>query len=382
MVCPYSFDAPGGVQFHIRDLAGQFIAEGHEVSVLAPAEESTPVPSYVVPAGRSVPVRYNGSVARLNFGPISAARTRRWLNEGAFDLLHIHEPITPSLGMLALWIARGPIVATFHSSQAESRALRAAFPLVRAAMEKIVASIAVSEDARRTLMDHLGADAVIIPNGVYVEHFAQGDPDPRWMSTPERPTVSFLGRLDEPRKGLDVLAGAVPALRKRFPGLRVLVAGRGDAGPILKALGEDAQAIEVLGEVSEADKAALLRSCGVYVAPQTGGESFGIVLVEAMSAGAPVVASELGAFRRVLDEGELGRLFALGDSAALAGAVSAALSETEETRSMVDRACKAVWRYDWSGVAARVMAVYEMALGARSERVSEDPSSRPPGEES
>src|SRR5690606_28408455 len=116
IVSPYSFDVPGGVQFHIRDLAEALIARGHEVSVLAPAEDETPVPGYVTTAGRSIPVRYNGAVARMNFGPVAAARVRRWLRAGRFDLLHLHEPVTPSLGMLSLWIADGPIVATFHSA--------------------------------------------------------------------------------------------------------------------------------------------------------------------------------------------------------------------------------------------------------------------------
>ena len=115
IVCPYSWDVPGGVQSHVRDLAEVLLARGHEVSVLAPADDDTPLPPYVVPAGRAVPVPYNGSVARLNFGPLSAARVRRWLREGEFDVLHIHEPATPSLSLLACWAAIGPIVATFHT---------------------------------------------------------------------------------------------------------------------------------------------------------------------------------------------------------------------------------------------------------------------------
>ena len=199
IVCPYSFDVPGGVQFHVRDLAEQLIGLGHDVSVLAPADEETPLPPYVVSAGRSVPIRYNGSVARLNFGPITAARVRRWLTAGAFDVLHIHEPITPSLGMLALWIADGPIVATFHTANDRSRAMQIAFPLVRPAMEKILARIAVSEEARRTLIEHLGGDAVVIPNGVFVDRFRSADPTEAWTGTPERPTICLLYTSPSPR---------------------------------------------------------------------------------------------------------------------------------------------------------------------------------------
>ncbi|MFB9953920.1 glycosyltransferase family 4 protein [Cellulomonas denverensis] len=329
IVCPYSFDAPGGVQFHIRDLAEALIARGHTVGVLAPADDDTPIPEYMTSAGRAVPVRYNGSVARLAFGPVTAARVRRWLEAGQYDVLHLHEPMSPSLAMLALWIADGPVVATFHSSQQRSRSLQVAYPLVRQSLEKISARIAVSEDARRTLVDHLGGDAVVIPNGVYVQHFAQAQADPRWTGTPERPTVAFLGRLDEPRKGLPVLLAAVPAVRRAIPGVRFLIAGRGDTGPeeVRELIGDDADAVEFLGGVSDQEKAALFRSVDAYVAPQTGGESFGIVLVEAMSAHTPVVASDLGAFRRVLDEGRAGELFRTGDGDDLARVLTALLGD-------------------------------------------------------
>ena len=180
IVCPYSWDVPGGVQFHVRDLAEVLLARGHDVSVLAPADDDTPLPAYVVPAGRAVPVPYNGSVARVNFGPISAARVRRWLREGEFDVLHIHEPATPSLSVLACWAASGPIVATFHTANLRSRAMLAAYPILEPALEKISARIAVSEDARRTLVEHLGGDAVLIPNGVFVDRFAAAQPEPDW----------------------------------------------------------------------------------------------------------------------------------------------------------------------------------------------------------
>src|ERR1700685_3137954 len=136
MVCPYSWDVPGGVQQHIRDLAEALIEEGHEVSVISPADDDTLLPPYVVSAGRAVPVPYNGSVARLTFGFLSAARGRRWLHDGGFDVLHIHEPVTPSLSILACWAASGPIVATFHTSNPRSRAMLAGEPLMRPALEK------------------------------------------------------------------------------------------------------------------------------------------------------------------------------------------------------------------------------------------------------
>lgn len=372
VVSPYSFDVPGGVQFHIRDLAEHLIAHGHRVSVLAPADDDTPLPAYVESAGRAVPLKYNGSVARISFGPVSSARVKRWLAEGGFDILHVHEPSSPSLSMLAMWAAEGPIVATFHTSTLRSRTMQAAYPLLRPGFEKLSARIAVSEDARRTVVEHLGGDAVVIPNGVYVDRFAGAPVDPRWQGTPQRPTLAFVGRLDEPRKGLQVLAAALPAVLAERPGTRVLVLGRGDGEDALAALGPRAGAVELLGPLDDAAKASLLRSVDAYVAPHTGGESFGIVLVEAMSAGAPVVASGLGAFRRVLDEGRLGVLVPTGDHAALARAVLDLLADPERAAGLARRASVAVRRYDWSRVAAQVLDVYRtVRLGA--DRVGPDP---------
>ena len=376
IVCPYSFDVPGGVQFHVRDLAEALERRGHSVSVLAPADDETPLPDYITPAGRAVPVRYNGSVARMTFGPMSARRVRRWVAAGEFDILHLHEPVTPSLGMLALWVATGPIVATFHTALLRSRALQVAHPLVRPSLEKIAARIAVSEDARRTLVEHLGGDAVVIPNGVYVDVFERAEADARWTGTPERPTIAFLGRLDEPRKGLPVLTAAIPAVLEAIPGARFLVAGRGDTGAdeAREALGPLGSSVEFLGGVSDEDKARLLSSVDVYCAPHTGGESFGIVLVEAMSAGAMVVASDLGAFRRVLDDGEAGVLFPNGDSAALAQTLIGVLRDAGLRRQKAERAAAVVRRYDWSVVTEQVLTVFEMALaGAPRVRVGEDP---------
>jgi phosphatidylinositol alpha-mannosyltransferase len=374
IVCPYSFDVPGGVQFHVRDLAEHLIGTGHDVQVLAPADDDTPVPPYVCAAGRAVPVKYNGSVARLTFGPVSAGRVRRWLADGEFDVLHIHEPVTPSLSLLALWAATGPIVGTFHTANLRSRVMLAAQPLLRPSMEKIAARIAVSEDARRTLVEHFGGDAVVIPNGVYVERFAAARPRPEWQGTAERPTVAFVGRMDEPRKGLPVLAGAVAAVRAVHPGVRFLVLGRGDGDEALAGLDHASRrCVEMLGPLDDDAKAALLSSVDVYVAPQTGGESFGIVLVEAMSAGAPVLASDLGAFRRVLDDGRLGLLFPVGEPAGLAEGLLRLLADRDLRAGLARRASRGVRRYDWSVVAGEVLAVYEtVRLGA--DRVGEDPA--------
>jgi len=363
IVCPYSFDVPGGVQWHVRDLAEHFLGQGHHASVLAPADEDTPLPEYVESVGRAVPVRYNGSVARLNFGPVTAARVGRWLERGDFDVLHLHEPVTPSIALLALWAAEVPVVATFHTSNLRSRAMQAAYPLLRPSLEKIIARIAVSEDARRTVTTHLGGDAVVIPNGVNVARFADAPASPAWTGTTGAPTIAFLGRIDEPRKGLPVLAAAMPAVLERHPGARLLVAGPGDVAAARERMApEVARAAEFLGTVSDADKASLLSSVDAYVAPHTGGESFGIVLVEAMSAGAPVVASDLSAFARVLDGGRAGVLFHNEDHVDLARQVLAVLEDPAERERLRVAGLRRAQVFDWSVVADEVMAVYETVV--------------------
>ncbi|MEV8536092.1 glycosyltransferase family 4 protein [Streptomyces sp. NPDC051211] len=362
IVCPYSWDVPGGVQFHIRDLAEHLIGLGHEVSVLAPADDETPLPPYVVSAGRAVPVPYNGSVARLNFGFLSAARVRRWLHDGTFDVIHIHEPASPSLGLLSCWAAQGPIVATFHTSNPRSRAMIAAYPILQPALEKISARIAVSEYARRTLVEHLGGDAVVIPNGVDVDFFASAEPNPAWTGR----TLGFIGRIDEPRKGLPVLMAAFPKIAEACPDVRLLVAGRGDEEEAVASLPADLRSrVEFLGMVSDEDKARLLRSVDVYVAPNTGGESFGIILVEALSAGAAVLASDLDAFAQVLDQGAAGELFANEDADALAAGAIALLRDPARRTALSEHGSAHVRRFDWSTVGADILAVYEtVTMGA------------------
>ncbi|WP_351224175.1 glycosyltransferase family 4 protein [Streptomyces sp. NPDC002133] len=380
IVCPYSWDVPGGVQFHIRDLAEHLIGLGHDVSVLAPADDDTPLPPYVVSAGRAVPVPYNGSVARLNFGFLSAARVRRWLHDGTFDVIHIHEPASPSLGLLTCWAAQGPIVATFHTSNPRSRAMIAAYPILQPALEKISARIAVSEYARRTLVEHLGGDAVVIPNGVDVDFFARAEPRAEWQgggTTGEAGgrTIGFIGRIDEPRKGLPVLMKALPKILAERPETRLLVAGRGDEEEAVESLPKEMRSrVEFLGMVSDEDKARLLRSVDVYVAPNTGGESFGIILVEALSAGAPVLASDLDAFTQVLDQGAAGELFANEDADALAATALRLLADPVRREELRTKGSAHVRRFDWSTVAADILAVYETVTdGAASVAADERP---------
>lgn len=357
MVCPYSFDVHGGVQAHVLQLAEVMRKRGHDVSVLAPSSPHVKLPDYVVSGGKAVPIPYNGSVARLRFGPATHRMVKKWIAAGDFDVLHLHEPNAPSLSVLALMVAEGPIVATFHTSTTKSFALSFFQGILRPWNEKIVGRIAVSDLARRWQIEALGSDAVQIPNGVEVDAFASAPPLPGYPR-PGR-TVLFLGRFDEPRKGMEVLLGALPALVQRFPDVEILVVGRGDEDDLREEAGELAGHLRFLGEVDDAEKASALRSADVYCAPNTGGESFGIVLVEAMAAGTAVVASNLDAFRRVLDDGKAGRLVPVEDSAALADGLIAVLGDDKLRARYVKAATAAVGQYDWSVVADEIMRVYE-----------------------
>ncbi|HKR68138.1 MAG TPA: glycosyltransferase family 4 protein [Streptosporangiaceae bacterium] len=365
VVCPYSWDVPGGVQEHIRDLAEALIDLGHTVSVISPADDDAALPYYVVPAGRAVAVPYNGSVARLSFGPLSANRVRRWIKEGNFDVLHVHEPAAPSLSLIACWVFDGPIVATLHGATTRSRALHAAEPMLRSALEKVSGRIAVSEAARTTLVHHLGGDAVMIPNGVTISRFEKAEPLAGWPG--EGGGIGFLGRMDEPRKGLSVLLRAFELIGPERPGLRLLIAGPGDTSEVTTRVPRSLRdRVVLLGQVSEAVKVQVYHSVDVFCAPNTGGESFGIVLAEAMAAGAPIVASDLDAFRRVLRGGRAGELFTSGDPADLAAAIGRLLDDPERRASLSAAASAAVRDYDWGKIARDVVKVYQAVMPAGS----------------
>jgi phosphatidylinositol alpha-mannosyltransferase len=361
IVCPYSMDTPGGVQWHVKDLAETLISMGHTVSVLAPADDEQDLPPYVVAAGRAVALPYNGSVARLNFGPISAARVRRWLNNGSFDVLHVHEPTTPSLSLLAVMAWDGPSVATFHAAMTRSHILSAGRKVAQLVLERITARIAVSPLARRVQVEHLDGGAVEIPNGVDVAKFAGASPLDGYPR--EGGTIGFLGRFTESRKGFDVLVRALETVVAQRPSVRLLLAGPSDLDEV-ELPDRIRRRVDFLGRVSEEDKARMLRSVDVYAAPNTGGESFGMILTEAMAAGAAIVASDLDAFRRVLDGGRAGLLVPVGDSAALGAAIVTLLEDEGQRRVLSERAATVVAAYDWPVVAAQVLEVYATAIEA------------------
>ena len=369
IVSPYSFDTPGGVQNHVHDLAETLIGLGHYVNVLAPAADDEELPRYVTPAGRSVPVPYNGSVARVSFGPISATRVRRWLTTGRFDVLHVHEPIIPSLSMLAVLSARGPVVATFHTAITRSRTMAAAQGLLQIVLEKITARIAVSALARRVQVEHLGGDAWEIPNGVVVARFADAEPFDGWPGGPAEDgggAIGFLGRFTEERKGFPVLADAFVALAAERP--RLAPAG-GRAGGARRVCSRCCRSPCTTASPSSArcprpTRRACWRSLDIYVAPNTRGESFGMILTEALAAGTPIVASDLDAFRRVLDGGRAGLLFPTGDTEALTKSLRELLDDPAQRAAYTAEAARVVAAYDWTAVAQRVLEVYALAIEA------------------
>ncbi len=359
IVCPYGWDTPGGVQAHIADLAEYLIAQGHYVSVLAPSQSDENLPNYVVSAGKPTPIPYNGAVAQILFGPIAYLRVRQWINNGEFDLLHLHEPAIPSISFLACVAAEGPLVGTFHVSSKKQKAIFAIGPIIEPVIEKLSARIAVSEAARLTLTDHLATNAVIVPNGIYASRYSKGARRTEWCDG----TIGFMGRFQEPRKGLSILVNALPQIISEIPQARVLVAGPGDPVEFLKTVPAELHSrFTFLGRISENDKADFLASVDCYCAPNTGGESFGIILAEALSAGAPIVASDIPAFDALLRQGRNGVLFQSENEISLASKIIEVLKDGN-LRAQLSRDGKEYGAtFDWDIIAERIYDVYEMAM--------------------
>ena len=359
LVCPYSWDFPGGVQNHVRDLAEFLIRNGHYVEVLAPATESEDLPDYVVSAGRAISIPYNGAVARVLFGVGANSRVRSWINDGDFDLLHLHEPAIPSLSLLACWAGEGAMVGTFHAAAKYQKAIFAIGPILEPVIEKLSARIAVSESARLTLTAHLETDAIVIPNGIYADNYRDGSSRPQWQGN----TIGFLGRFEEDRKGLPVLLDALPIISRFIPDIRVLIAGPGDSEEVLAKVDPQLRhRVEFLGKISEEDKADFLASVSLYIAPNTGGESFGIILAEAMAGGAAVVASDIPAFADVLGHGQYGALFESENSENLAKVIIDLLRDEAKRKELAAAGAVHAQRFDWGQVGEEIFEVYELAM--------------------
>ena len=363
MVCPYGWDTPGGVQTHIRDLADHLIEEGHYVSVLTPvSDDSVDSANYVVNAGKPISIPVNGSVAKILFGPVASSRAKQWIASEDFDLLHLHEPAIPSLSLLACSAAEGPLVGTFHVSTQKKKAIYAIGPILEPIVEKLTARIAVSELARSTLKDHFDTDAVVIPNGIDGQRYANAKISENYSGGH---TVGFIGRFEESRKGLQVLLDSLAIVSRFIPDVTYLIAGPGESEDFLKRLNPQLRSrIKFLGLLTNEQKMSFLKTVQIYVAPNTGSESFGIILTEALSAGTAVIASDIPAFKAVLENGAAGDLFINGDSADLAKVLVALLRDDQRRKKLAENGKLSAQKYDWQVVAEQIEHIYEMAIAS------------------
>jgi phosphatidylinositol alpha-mannosyltransferase len=354
IVCPYAWDRPGGVQTHIRSLASKLRTRDHEVLVVAPHSSSGETETGVALVGRSVSIPANGSVAPLTFGPAAAMKLPKVLERFRPDVLHLHEPLIPSLSLMALLRSDAPSVGTFHAAADGSFGYRIAAPILKAAARRLEVRTAVSDAARALIQKYLPGDYHLTPNGIDVSLYADGAP----ADVGPGRKVLFLGRIEK-RKGLDVLIQAMTRLQGSD--VQLLVAGSGPQERELRSLAArlliDAR---FFGRVDDAMKAALFRRANVYCAPALRGESFGIVLIEAMAAGTPIVCSDLPGFRAVASTAAV--LVTPGDPGLLADAIQRVLADDSLVARMGKAGSLVASGFDWTRLVGNVESLYERAL--------------------
>jgi phosphatidylinositol alpha-mannosyltransferase len=361
-VCPYSWDVPGGVQVHVRELAAHLRERGHEVRILAPGRRYGHRDDAVI-VGRAVPVRGNGSVARISFGPQVASAVTHALREFRPEVIHVHEPLVPSVSMHAVLNAEVPVVATFHSNVGRERVgsfwFQLAIPLIRPVWNRVSCRIAVSEAARHSVTSRMGAsDVRIVPNGVDVSRFATAAPAP----LPAGRHLLFVGRLEE-RKGFPIAVRAFERLAAHYPDLRMLVIGDGSERDAVDGLPAPLRSrVDMLGRVDDDRLASYLKAADVYLGPARGGESFGIVLAEAMAAGLPIVASDIPGYRDVARHELEAVLVPPGDPAALVAGVRRVLDDASLAKALGDRGRLRAREFDWDRVTDALVEIYREAV--------------------
>lgn len=322
LVCPYSLTLPGGVQGQVMGLARSLRRLGHEVRVLGPCDGAPP-DTFVTPLGNSLPTAVNGSIAPLAPDPSAALRTIRALRDEDFDVLHVHEPLAPGPTMTSTLMRTAPVVATFHAA-GDSASYKYLNGVVRAIARGIDRRVAVSKDAAELAERYLGGDYDIVPNAVELDRFEGGD-------VRKERAIFFCGR-HEPRKGLEVLLGALVDLPSD---VRVWIASDGPETARLTAEYSADPRIEWLGRIGDDEKNDRLRRCAVFCAPSLGGESFGVVLLEAMAAGTAIVASSIDGYRNVATHGATALLTEPGDRRQLAEALQSVLTDSSLSERLV-----------------------------------------------
>lgn len=348
LVCPYSVTLPGGVQMQVLGLARSLRSMGHDVRVLAPCD-GPPPDGGVTPLGNSVPTAANGSVAPLAPDLPAQLRTLRALWEESFDVLHLHEPLAPGCTMTANVFKSAPTIGTFHAA-GDSLSYKVFVPFVRRLAARLDHRCAVSEDARSLAQRYLGGEYSLVFNGIEVDRYAKATPWPT-----EGPTIFFVGR-HEPRKGLAVLLEAMSLMPRD---VRLWVGGDGPEREVLRAETAGDARIHWLGRISDEEKAQRLRGAHAFCAPSLRGESFGVVLLEAMAAEVPIVASDLPGYRNVARSGQDALLVEPGDSRALAGALRRVLEDRTEADALVESGNDRATQFSMDHLAERYVELYE-----------------------
>lgn len=357
LVSPYAWDAPGGVQVHIGQLASRLRERGHRVLVVAPARGAVPDPG-VVAVGRPVTLPYNGSAAPIAPTPGAARRTRRALEEFGPHVVHAHEPLVPSASMFAVRWGGAPAVATFHAYADRAALFSVAARALRGVWERIAVRIAVSEAAREFVTSRFPRGGVrIVPNGIDVAAFRGSEP----AALPEGRRVLFVNRLD-PRKGFSVMIEAFRLLLATHPDALLVVAGDGRERTAVRRLPRAArERVVMLGSVPHDRLPPYHAACEVFCAPAVGRESFGIVLVEAMAAGLPVVTTDIPGYREVVRDREDGIHVPPRDPAATAAALREVLDDAELAKRLEEAGRARADRFSWDVVTREVEAAYEEA---------------------
>ncbi|HEX9076694.1 MAG TPA: glycosyltransferase family 4 protein [Anaerolineae bacterium] len=372
LVTPYDYPYPGGVTEHIRHLDREFRARGHETRIIAPSTTpSETLPANVIPVSEDIlPIHGNGSTARITLSPEAAHRVKGILEREHFDIIHLHEPEVPLLGWAVLHASHTVNVGTFHAYSEKHDWEQFPQPLMAWVQSHLDGRIFVSPAVEEMLSNYAPAGSRVIPNGIDYEYFANPALAPIQEFADGRSNILFVGRLDE-RKGFRHLLQAYPSVKQAIPDARLLVVGafsEPEQGPFVEYVrAHDLRDVHFVGRVSAEDLARYYRTATLFCAPSTGGESFGIILLEAMAAGLPVVASDIAGYRSVMSDNLDGRLVPPGDGEALADDVIGLLRQPSERARLAQHGRATAARHDWHLVAPRVLDYYEEAMQTRKQ---------------